>query len=163
MISLIVAAAENNVIGKDNQIPWKLPDDMKFFREKTEGHPIITGRKNYEAMGRALPNRPNIVVTTQPDYDAPDCIVVPSVHEAIERAEDFEGDEIFVIGGGQIYREALPLADRIYYTKIHANIDGDVTFPEINESEWQEIERVEHPADDRHQFPFTFITLDRIK
>lgn len=159
MISIIVAADEQNVIGKDNALPWNLPDEMKFFREKTKGHPIIMGRKNYESIGRALPGRRNIVITRQEGYEAEGCDVVHSLDEAISLVSS--EDEIFIIGGGEIYKQAMEKADRIYFTRIHANFDGDVLFPEIGD-EWEEVERSRHSEDEKHECAFTFLTFDRV-
>ena len=161
-ISLIVAASENNVIGKDNDLLWSLPDDLQFFKETTEGHPIILGRKNYEAIGRALPNRRNIIVSRQEDLEVDGCEVTSSVEEAIELAKETENEEIFITGGGEIYRRALPLANRIYLTRVHAEIEGDVFFPELSEEEWEEVDRKEHPADEKHEYAFTFLIYDRV-
>ncbi len=161
-ISLIVAASENNVIGKDNDLLWSLPDDLQFFKETTEGHPIILGRKNYEAIGRALPNRRNIIVSRQEDLEVDGCEVTSSVEEAIELAKETENEEIFITGGGEIYRLALPLANRIYLTRVHAEIEGDVFFPELSEEEWEEVDRKEHPADEKHEYAFTFLIYDRV-
>lgn len=161
LLSLIVAASENNVIGKDNAIPWHLPDDLKFFRKKTEGHPIIMGRKCYESIGRPLPNRRNIIVTRDQTYEAPGCEISSSLDEAIMFAGKDHSDEIFVIGGGEIYTQALPFANRIYMTRVHAETEGDIFFPKIDSNLWRETERTEHPADDTHAFAFTFQTLER--
>lgn len=162
-ISLIVAVSENNIIGRDNALPWNLPDDLKFFRKKTEGHPIILGRKNYEAIGRALPNRRNIVVSRQTDLHIEGCDVVSSVEAAIDLAKETEDEEIFIIGGGEIYRLAFPLSDRVYLTRVHAEVEGDVTFPELSDEDWKEVERARHPADELHAYAFTFLTFDRKK
>ena len=162
-ISLIVAVSENNVIGRDNALPWDLPDDLMFFRRKTDGHTVIMGRRNYESIGRALPNRRNIVVSRQAGLNIVGCEVVSSVEEAIERAKETEKREAFVIGGGEIYRLTLPFADRVYLTRVHTKVQGDVAFPELPEEEWEEVERVEHAADGLHAHAFTFLTYDRKK
>jgi len=162
-ISLIVAASENNVIGRDNTLPWDLPDDLQFFREKTEGHPIILGRKNYESIGRPLPNRTNIIVSRQEGLEIEGCTVFTSIEEAIDWAKQIDDGEAFVIGGGQIYKLALPMADRVYLTRVHEEIEGDVLFPELPEDEWEEVERTEHSKDNRHAYEFSFITYDRKK
>ena len=162
-ISLIVAATENNMIGRDNTLPWSLPDDLKFFREKTEGHPILLGRKNYESIGRALPNRRNIIISRQKDLTIDGCEVAASIEEAIDLAQTDEDEEIFVIGGGEIYKLALPLADRVYLTRIHTEAEGDVYFSDLPADEWEEVSSEEHAADDRHEYAFTFLTYDRVK
>jgi len=159
ILSLIVAADENNVIGKDNTLPWHLPDEMQFFREKTKGHSVIMGRKNHESIGRVLPNRRNIVITRQKDYQSDGCEVVHSLDEAIDLVRD--EDEVFVIGGGEIYKQAMTQADRLYFTRVHQSFDGDVMFPEIDVATWKETERREHPADEQHECAFTFLTYEK--
>jgi dihydrofolate reductase len=165
MISLIVAVSEGNVIGKDNKLIWHLPADMKFFKEKTTGHCIITGRKNYESIPekfRPLPNRTNIVITRQSDYNAPGTIIVNSVEAALEKAKETNDDEIFIIGGAEIFRQSLHLADRIYLTKIYHHFEGDVFFPDLNNSEWKETQRIKGPVDDKNKYPHDYIILDKI-
>lgn len=154
MINIIVAADENNTIGKDNDLIWHLPDDLKFFKQKTSGHPIIMGRKTYESVGRPLPNRTNIIITRDKDYAVDGCVVVNSLDEAFSVAND---DEIFVVGGAEIYKQALPVTDRVYLTRVHHTFDGDRFFPELGD-EWQEVESVLHPIDEKHVHPFTFKT-----
>lgn len=164
-VSIIVAASENNVIGKDNAIPWHLPDDLKFFRKKTEGHPVIMGRKNFAsivaALGKPLPNRQNIVITRDTGFTADGCEIVYSIEEAISLASHGPTEEIFIIGGGEIYKQAMQIADCIYLTRVHAEVDGDVLFPEIDPDEWEVIEMVEHSADEKHEYAFTFLTYQR--
>lgn len=154
MINIIVAADENNTIGKDNDLIWHLPDDLKFFKQKTSGHPIIMGRKTYESVGRPLPNRTNIIITRDKDYTVDGCVVVNSLDEAFSVAND---DEIFVVGGAEIYKQALPVTDRVYLTRVHDIFDGDRFFPELGD-EWQEVESVLHPIDEKHVHAFTFKT-----
>jgi dihydrofolate reductase len=166
IISLIAAMAQNRVIGKDNDLPWRLPDDMKFFMQTTKGHYVIMGRKNYDSLDgkfKPLPNRTNIVVTRQKDLQAPGCIVVNSVEKGIEIARENKEEETFVIGGAEIYKIALPVADRIYLTEIHAAVKGDTLFPEFSKSIWREVSRTPHPADDRHAFSFDFVVYDKIR
>jgi dihydrofolate reductase len=163
-ISLIAAQAQNRVIGKDNDLPWKLPDDMKFFMQTTKGHYVIMGRKNYDSLHekfKPLPNRTNIVVTRQHHFQAPGCIVVNSVEKALEIAREGNETETFVIGGAEIYKLALPDANRIYLTEIKATIEGDTYFPEFDKKQWQEISRTGHPADERHPFAFDFVVYER--
>lgn len=165
MISIIVAVAENNVIGKDNTLIWHLPADMKYFKEKTSGHCIITGRKNYESIPekfRPLPNRTNIVITRQKDYPAPGAIVVGSIEEAIQKAKETKDEEIFIIGGAEIYKQSIELADRIYLTQIHNKFDGDAFFPELDHSKWSETSKTEGIIDDKNKYPHTFLILDKI-
>ena len=162
-VSLIAAVAENGVIGRNNDLPWRLPIDMKFFRQKTTGHFVITGRKNYEAMGRPLPKRENIVIARTPGYEAPGCRVVPTLDAALGIARGAGEEEAFIIGGAQIYRLALPVADRFYLTRVHANVDGDVLFPAFDQSEWTLSSSERHEPDDRHDYAFTITTLDRAR
>jgi dihydrofolate reductase len=157
-ISLLVAASENNVIGKDNQLPWHISHDLKRFKLLTMGHHIIMGRKTHESIGKALPGRINVVITRNQNYKAEGCLVVHSVEEALMKSS--EDNEVFVIGGEEIFRETLPVADNIYYTCIHKNFDGDAYMPEIDWSEWVVIERerrTEHP-----DFDYSYITYERI-
>lgn len=161
MISIIVAASTNNVIGVQGELPWHLSDDLKRFKQITMGKPIIMGRLTYESIGRPLPGRQNIVVTRRQDYVAGGCDVVTSSDAAIAVAGDAE--EIMVIGGGEIYELFLPLADRIYRTRVHAEIDGDVRFASLDEDEWQLTESEWRNADELHVFDLTFETLDRAK
>lgn len=161
VLSLIVAATENDVIGKDGKMPWRLPAESAYFRETTKGHPVITGRKNYEAMGRPLPERLNIVITRQAGYDAPEgVLVVSSLDKALELPEVKNADEAFVIGGQQIYEEAMPLADKLYHTIIHTKIDGD-TFFHFNPRDWKVIWSERHPADAENIYAFTLRQLVR--
>jgi dihydrofolate reductase len=159
VISIIAAIAENGVIGANNRLPWHLPDDLRHFKRITAGHTVITGRRNYESIGRPLPDRRNIVVTRQPGFAAPGCIVVGSIEEALAAAG---GDpEVFVIGGADIYRQTLARAQRLYLTMVHASPTGDTYFPEWSVGEWRELTREDHPADTRHTHAFTFVTLER--
>jgi len=164
-ISLIVAVAENGVIGKDNDLIWHLPKDMQFFKEITIGHHVIMGRKNFESIPykyRPLPNRTNIIITRQSEYKAEGCIVVNSVETALEIAKNNGDIEPFIIGGGQIYRIAIEknLVDKIYLTKIHHSFKGDTFFPELS-SDWKETNKTENKADDKHKYNYDFITLER--
>lgn len=165
MISIIVAVAENNVIGKNNSLIWHLPADMKYFKEKTSGHCIITGRKNYESIPekfRPLPNRTNIVVTRQADYNAPGAIIVSSIEEAIEKAKQTGDTEIFIIGGAEIYKQFLRYADKIYLTTIYHSFEGDSFFPEWNAHEWRETNRIKGITDEKNIYSHDFITLEKI-
>jgi len=164
-VSLIVAVSENGVIGKDNDLIWHLPNDMRFFKETTMGHHVIMGRKNFESIPhkyRPLPNRTNVVITRQKDYKAEGCVVVNSIEAALEVAKQNGDHEPFIIGGGQIYKITLEnnLVDRIYLTKIYHAFDGDTFFPELN-SDWEEVNKVENKADEKHKYNYDFITLER--
>jgi dihydrofolate reductase len=159
-VSLVVAAARNGVIGRDNDLPWRLPTDRRHFRRVTLGKPVIMGRLTWESIGKPLDGRTNIVVTRDPRYSAPGCRVVQSFAAALAAAEP--AAEVMVVGGSQIYALALPVADRIYLTRVEAEIDGDVFFPDPPASEWREVESREAPADARNPHALRFITLDRI-
>ena len=162
ILSLIVAADENNVIGGGNRLLWQLPDDMKRFRELTDGHPVIMGRKTYESIGKALRNRRNIIVSRREWRKIPaNCEVVPSLDAALSAVRSER--EAFVIGGGEIYAQAMVRANRIYLTRVHAELVGDTFFPEIDSTLWVETHRKEHPVDDRHVHAFTFLTYERKK
>ena len=165
MISIIVAVSENNVIGKDNKLIWHLPDDMKYFKEKTSGHCVITGRKNYESIPekfRPLPNRTNIVITRQAGYSAPGAIVVSSVEEAIEKAKQTGDTEIFIIGGAEIYKQFLRYADKIYLTRIYGSFEGDTFFPEYDQKVWHIVNQLKGITDEKNIHPHDFITLEKI-
>ena len=164
-VSLIVAVSENGVIGKDNDLIWHLPKDMKFFKETTQGHHVIMGRKNFESIPhkfRPLPNRTNVIITRQSDYKAEGCLVVNSVEESIEIAKQNGDTEPFIIGGGQIYKIALEqnLVDRIYLTRIHHPFEGDTFFPELN-SDWEEVKREDCYADEKNKYNYSFIVLEK--
>ncbi len=161
IVSVIVAAAKNKVIGKEGGIPWYLPADLAHFKQTTMGHPMIMGRKTYESIGKALPGRTSIVITHQKDYRAEGCIVVQSLDRAIDEAEKAPGsEEVFIIGGEEIYKQAMPLVKQIYLTKVHADIDGDKFFP-IELSEWQETSREDHEGDDKNPYSYSFTALKR--
>ncbi len=164
IISLIAAVAQNGVIGKNNDLPWRLPDDMKYFMQTTKGHHVIMGRKNYDSLPakfKPLPDRTNWVVTRQKNLHAPGCKVVATLEEALQGARTAQEQEVFVIGGAEIYKLALPVAHRLYLTEIKSNIPGDVFFPAVEKSLWQETSRKEHPADDRHAHAFDFVVYER--
>ena len=160
MISIIVAASTNNVIGAQGELPWRLSDDLRHFKKVTMGKPIIMGRKTWESIGRALPGRQNIVVTRQSGYKAKGCDVVTSMRDAVSLAGD--ADEVMVIGGSQIYGLALPMAQRLYLTRVHAEVDGDAYFPTVDESVWQLVSDESHSADDRNEFDFSFRVYERM-
>ena len=164
IISLIAAIAENQAIGLNNDLIWHLPDDMKYFMETTKGHHVIMGRKNYESIPhkfRPLPERTNIIVTKQDDYEAKDCIITNSIESAIDVARNDRPDEIFIIGGGQIYAHSIDLADRLYITEVHKSFEGDTFFPDIDTTVWQEISRTPHGKDERHAYEFDFVIYER--
>jgi dihydrofolate reductase len=171
--AIIVAAAANGVIGKDGGLPWHLPDDMKYFKRMTMGHPMVMGRKTLETMDRPLPGRPHIIMTRRVDYELPPGFhgvsepvqVHHDIATAIDAARRLATDGIvFVIGGAEIYRQALPLVDRVYLTRVHAHPDGDVRFdflPDARE-DWQRVEQFDHPPDEKHKLGFTFEAYQRV-
>jgi len=159
VISLIVAVSTNNVIGADGDLPWSLSDDLKRFKAATIGKPIVMGRKTYESIGRPLPGRQNIVITRQGDFTADGCDVVQSTAEAVEVAEG--ADEIMVIGGSQIYAAFLPLAERIYFTRVHTEVEGNVFFPQLDKEEWRESASECYDADALNDYACTVTTLSR--
>jgi dihydrofolate reductase len=165
IVSAIAALSKNKVIGKNNDLPWRLPDDMKFFMETTKGHHVIMGRKNYDSLQdkfKPLPNRTNIVITRQKDFKAPGCIVLNAVEPGLEIARKNSEEECFIIGGAEIYKLAMPYTTRLYMTEIDADIEGDTYFPDFKKEEWKEISRKHHPADERHKYAFDFVIYDRI-
>ncbi len=161
MLTLIVAAAENNAIGLNGHLPWRLPADLQWFKRHTLGHPVVMGRKSWDSLGRALPGRTNLVVSRQPGLALPGAHVFADVDSALAFARDLDGGEIFGLGGGEIYRLLLPQADRILLTRVHATVAGDAFFPELNPAEWREVSREEHAADKQHAYAFTFLDLRR--
>lgn len=166
IISLIVAASTNNAIGKDNQLLWHLPNDMKFFKYTTWGMPVVMGRKTYEALaGEPLPGRFNFVITRQRDWKPTNdkATVTPSLEHALKEAAATDCKETFVIGGGEIYKEAMPIADRIYMTRVHATFDGDTYFPPIDEKDWQLTDNRDFPADEKHAYAYSFQVWQRKK
>ena len=158
-IAIVVAMAENRVIGRDGGLPWRLPADMARFRALTMGKPIVMGRRTHESIGRALDGRRNIVVTRRTGYRAPGCTVTASLEAALEAASD--AAEIAVIGGASVYERALLIADRIHLTLVHASVDGDVRFPHIEPGAWREVSRAERRADARNRYDVSFVELER--
>lgn len=156
MITLIAAAAENNALGKDNDLLWHLPEDFKRFKQITSGHYIIMGRKTFESFPKPLSNRTHIIITRQEEYLVEGCLVVHSLEEALEIAP--QNEEVFIIGGAQIYEQALPFADKIDLTRVHIELDADAFFPEFNTSEWNLVFSEKHFKDEKHQYDFTFET-----
>ena len=159
-VVLVVAMARNRVIGRAGSLPWHLPDDLRHFRELTQGGMVILGRKTYESIGRPLPKRRNVVVSRSPSYQAPGCETASSWEAALALAAP--GSRAFVIGGGELYRLALPMAKRIELTLVDADVEGDTTMPEWDRDDWREVSRSMHPADERHALPFAFVTLEKM-
>lgn len=161
-IILIVAKAKNNAIGKDNQLLWKLSTDLKRFKNLTSGQHMLMGRKTYESLGKPLPNRTHIVITRNPDFRVPEGhFTFSSVEEAFIFCNKKGLDELAIIGGGQIYAETINLCDRLEITEVDAEPEGDTYFPEINPKIWKETGRENHPADERNEFPFSFVTYEK--
>ncbi len=159
MITLIAAIAENNALGKDNQLLWHLPDDFKRFKSVTTGHHIIMGRKTFESFSKPLPNRTHIIISRQENYQPEGCIVVDSLQKAIDVCP--KDEETFIIGGGEIYKQSIPIADKLDVTKVHHTFDADTFFPKIDLDEWDLVSSEFHPKDEKHQFDFTFETYFR--
>ena len=160
-IVMIAAVGENRSLGKDNKLLWHLPDDFKRFKKITTGHKIIMGRKTFESFPKPLPNRFHIIITRNKTYTVahPDCEVVHSLEEALQKVS--EEQQAFIIGGGEIYSQALPHSDRIELTKVHASFEADAFFPEIDMEEWELVEEIRQEKDDRHAYPFSYLTYTR--
>jgi len=158
MLTIIAAASENNALGKDNNLVWHLPNDFKRFKALTSGHYIVMGRKTFESFPKPLPNRTHVIITRQNDYEVPEgCLVVNSLSKAIEICP--ENEEVFIIGGGQIYKQSIDIADKIELTRVHTTVEADAFFPEIDEDIWEIIQSEYHPKDEKHQFDFTYLTF----
>ena len=159
LISLIVAMAEQRVIGRGNAMPWHLPADLRHFKAVTMGKPVVMGRRTFESIGRPLPGRRNLVISRNPEWQAAGVDVAPSLEAALAMLADCE--EVMIIGGGQLYAEALPRADRLYLTHIELAVEGDTFFPDYQRYQWQQIEQSSHPADDKNPHAYRFETLQR--
>lgn len=163
-ISMIAAMGKNRVIGRNNDLPWHLPDDFAFFKEKTKNHHVLMGRKNFESLPhkfRPLPQRTNLILTRNTSFNPEGVFVFHEMTEAIDFAENNNEEELFIIGGGEIYKMGLEIADRIYLTEIDASFEGDTFFPEFNKNLWIETLRKPHSVDNNHQFAFDFVTYDK--
>jgi len=159
IISIIVAMADNRVIGIENRLPWRLPADMKWFRQHTMGKPVLMGRKTFDSIGKPLPNRRNIIITRDANLMIEGCEVANSVEAALANCS--EAPEVMIIGGASFYEQMLPRADRLYLTLVHAEVKGDAHFPAIDLSEWREVERSDHSADTANSFNYSFVILER--
>lgn len=157
MITLIAAAAQNNALGKNNDLLWHLPDDFKRFKQLTTEHYIVMGRKTFESFPKPLPNRTHIIITRQNDYLVEGCMVVNSLNEAIKKSP--KNEEVFIIGGGEIYNQSIEIADKIELTRVHESFDADAFFPEIDLNVWKLTQEEYHPKDEKHQYDFTFQTF----
>ena len=160
-ISAIVAVAKNNVIGKDNDIPWYLPADLKYFKKTTLNHHIIMGRNCYESIGKPLPKRTNVILTRNPFYLVSNCYITHSIDEALQVAEDNGDDEAFIIGGAQIYELAMDRCERLYLTEVDLEVEGDVLFPQLNMDEWKLISEEPHKADEKNEYDYVFKIFER--
>jgi dihydrofolate reductase len=160
-ISLIVAASTNNAIGKNNQLLWHLPNDLKFFKNTTWGMPVIMGRKTFASVSKILPGRFNIVITNQPNWSFEAVIVANNLQDAINKATETNCKEAYIIGGGEIYKQSIEIANTIYLTRVHTEIDGDTFFPEINETKWTLAENKDFEKDAKHQYDYSFQKWER--
>lgn len=159
MLTMIAAAAENNALGKNNDLVWHLPDDFKRFKRLTSGHHIIMGRKTFESFPKLLPNRTHVIITRQKDYKPKDTIVVSSLEEAIKVSKLDE--QPFIIGGGEIYKMGMEEATKIELTRVHGEFDADTFFPEINEEQWELVKEQFHEKDEKHDYAFTYLTYEK--
>lgn len=161
MISFIVAMDKNRVIGKNNQLPWHLPEDLKFFKRTTMGHPIIMGRKTHESIGKPLPGRTNIVITRNQDYRSEGCLIFHTLNELLDY-EKKQKEELFLIGGAELFQAAFPYANRLYITKIDHEFNGDTFFPEFNETNWIMISQEKGMKDEKNPYDYSFVTYERV-
>ena len=159
----MAARAQNNVIGKDNDLVWHLPADLRFFKQTTKGHTLIMGRKTFESLGNPLPHRDSWIVTRNKDYTAEGISTFHSLEAAIQAAEDKGLETVFILGGGEIYRQSMKLVDKLIITEVHEEFDGDTYFPEIDPEIWQEVSREEHKADEKNKYDFAFVVYERRK
>ncbi len=162
MLSHIVAASENNVIGSHNELPWKLSDDFKYFKNKTWGMPVMMGRNSFDALGKALPGRINIVVTRKKNWYPEKVFIAHSIEEGIAKAKESDAKEIFIIGGGEIFKQTISIVDRIYLTRVHTTVEGDTLYPAIDHSIWGMVKQNSFPADEKNNYPYTFEVWERI-
>ncbi|VVC76850.1 Dihydrofolate reductase [Aquicella siphonis] len=162
MLSAIAAMSDNRVIGSNNQLPWRLPADLRHFKTLTSGHPILMGRKTYESIGRPLPHRTNIIMTRNAALRIPGCIVVTSFKEALAHAAAEDKREVFIIGGAEIYQQSLPYLDRIYLTIVHENFSGDAFFPELDPKDWKQVAITTFAPDDENPYSYSFVTLEPV-
>jgi dihydrofolate reductase len=164
-VALIAAFAQNLVVGINNSLPWHLPEDLKYFKRTTSGKAIIMGRKTYESIGRPLPNRTNIVVSRNPNFSAEGVVMVTSLEEAVKHAENVNMingvEEVMIIGGAAIYQASLPMADRLYLTHVHANVEGDAYFPKIDLEQWEEVSREDFNRDESNPYDYSFSVYDK--
>lgn len=162
-ISCIVAAAKNNVIGKDNDIPWYLPADLQYFKKITLNHHIIMGKNCYLSIGKPLPKRTNVILTRDPFFISSNCIAAHSINEALEIAYDNGEEEVFIIGGGTIYAQTMDLWDKLYFTEVDIKVEGDIYFPKLDLKEWKLISEEPHDKDEKNKYNYNFKTYERIR
>ena len=163
VISIIVAASENNAIGKNNQLLWSLPNDLKFFKNTTWGFPVVMGRKTYESVNKPLPGRINIVITKKADWFAETVLTATNIEDGIKMGAATNSKQIFILGGGEIYKQSMDLADEIYITRVHAVLEGDTFFPEIDKSKWQLISNEDFNPDEKHAYAYSFQLWKKVK
>ena len=161
ILSQVVAAAENNAIGKSNQLLWTLPNDMKFFKNTTWGMPVIMGRKTYESLGKPLAGRTNIIITRKQNWQPEGVFVANDIREAMATAAKTDAKEAFIIGGGEIYKQTMPLTQRLYLTRVHTTIEGDTFFPEFNKADWELLSQLDFTADAKHAYDYSFQVWQR--
>lgn len=159
IISIIAAVADNMVIGDKNSLPWSLPADLEYFKKTTLGKPVIMGTKTFESIGMALPNRKNIILSFDKDYKAEGCVVVTSIDEALKQIG--EDEEVMIAGGASVYKQFLPLANRLYLTFIHHDFEGDARFPEFDMNEWKEVKRIDNEPDDKNPYSYSFVIFEK--
>jgi dihydrofolate reductase len=162
MLSHIVAASENNIIGIKNGLPWKLPNDFKYFKNKTWSMPVIMGRNTFESLKKDLPGRINIVVTKKTDWHPENVYIAHNMNEAIEKAKEGGAREIFIIGGGEVFNQTMNDVDRIYLTRVHTIVDGDTSYPQLDKSKWKLVKEESHPADEKNNYPYTFEVWEKV-
>ncbi len=162
MLSHIVAASENNIIGIKNGLPWHLPGDFKYFKNKTWSMPVIMGRNTFESLKKDLPGRINIVVTKKRDWHPENVFVTHGIDEAIEKAKESEAKEIFIIGGGEIFKQTIEKVNRIYLTRVHTTVEGDTLYPQLDTSQWKLIKQESFPADEKNNYPYTFEVWEKV-
>jgi len=162
LLSIIVAVSENGVIGLNNQLIWRLPDDLKRFKQLTLGHPMIMGRKTFESIGKPLPGRQSIIITRDENFSFEGTIVAHSLEEAVDEAKKSGADEAFIIGGGDIYNQVQDIADKLYITEVHTDTEGDAFFKIQKPDLWKEIEKTHHQKDEKHVFSFDFVDLEKV-
>lgn len=163
IVSLIAAVAENRVIGRNNELIWRLPNDMRFFKSTTSGHYVVLGRKTFDSFGKPLPNRTHVVITRNETFHYPGVLRASGIDEALEICRNGGETEVFVLGGGEIYQQSMKHADKLYITEVKASFDGDTYFPEFDKSDWREINREPHFKDEKHAYDYSFVIYERTK